>query len=104
MEEKSYTVGKGWHSLVDEATQRLEQLGVKVNSHYEKYGTLRFDVAPEPREATIILNEMEDRSKHICENCGSTDPDVDIVELRSGWIKALCPACCKKAHLMQTDY
>lgn len=95
MEEKEYTVGKGWRSLVDEAIQRLEKLGVKVDSCYEKYGTLRFNVYPEPREATNILNEMEDRSQHICERCGATGQEVDIVEI-GGWIKALCPTCTKQ--------
>lgn len=61
----NYTVGKGWHPLVDEATKRLDKLGVKVINYFEKHGTLRFSTDTEPLEATIILNEMEDRSQHI---------------------------------------
>lgn len=103
MERKVYAVGQGWHSLVDEATERLERLGVKVLRHYEKYGTLRLDVDPEPREATIILNEIEDRSQHICEHCGATggEVEVDIMQLNSTWIKTLCPTCFKQWHQRQ---
>lgn len=91
-----YTVGKGWHPLVDEATERLNLLGVKVLIHYEKYGTLRFTVEPEPIEATIILNDIEDRSHHVCEMCGASGNNVDEVEFTrgtGGWIKTLCPIC-----------
>ncbi len=87
----TYTVGKGWHPLVDEATTRLDKLGVKVINHFEKYGTLRFSTDIEPQEATIILNEIEDRSGHTCEFCGNPG---DYVE-HHGWIKTLCPTCYK---------
>lgn len=93
--EIKYAVGKGWHPLVDEATDRLNQLGIKIINHYEKYGTLRFEVEPEPIEATIILNELEDRSATICEMCGAAGPEVNEVEF-NGWIKTLCPTCFKE--------
>ena len=63
-----YTVGNGWRPLVDEATARLDEIGVKVINHFEKYGTLRFTTNIEPLATTIILNEMEDRSRDICES------------------------------------
>lgn len=99
-----YAVGNGWHPLVDEATIRLKQLGVSITSHYEKYGTLRIEVDSEPLEATIILNEMEDRSKCICEMCGVSDNDVTQVEF-NGWIKTLCHTCqtqWKETHAFST--
>lgn len=90
--EIKYTVGKGWHPLVDEAKARLEKLGVKIISHYEKYGTLRFEIEPEPIEATIILNELEDRSVTICEMCGAAGQEVEF----KGWTKTLCPVCIEE--------
>lgn len=98
-----YAVGKGWHPLVDEATNRLSKLGVKVTSHFEKYGTLQFTVEPEPLEAISILNEIEDRSQQICEMCGATGPEVNEVEF-SSWVKTLCPTCFKywKEHSSRT--
>lgn len=98
-----YTVGKGWHPLVDEATERLNSIGVKVLSHFEKYGTLQFNVEPEPLEAIIILNEIEDRSHQTCEMCGATGSEVSEVEFK-GWVKTLCPTCQKLREQQHTEY
>lgn len=89
-----YAVGKGWHPLVDEAAERLNGIGVKVLSHFEKYGTLQFNVEPEPVEATIILGEIEDRSQHICEMCGADGPEISE-DMFHGYAKTLCSACRK---------
>ncbi len=87
-----YTVGIGWHPLVDEGIKRLEALGVNVTECYEKYGTLRFEVDHEPPEATDILEELEERSESICEFCGAAAAEVES----DGWVKTLCPVCASK--------
>lgn len=96
-----YAVGKGWHPLVDEAAEKLNGIGVKVFSHYEKYGTLQFDVEPVSMEAIAVLNEIEDRSQHICEMCGAAGPEVSG-DVLHGYVKTLCPAC-RKIRRQQQD-
>lgn len=80
--------------MVDEAAERLNGIGVKVLSHFEKYGTLQFDVEPVSVEAITILNEIEARSQHICEMCGTAGPEVNE-DVLNGYVKTLCPACQK---------
>lgn len=89
MGDLRYPVGKGWWPLIDEATERLGQMGIWIESIYEKYGFLRFSLDMEPQEAADILLEVEERSEHICERCGNLGSEVE----GHGWVKTLCPEC-----------
>lgn len=85
-----YPVGRGWWPLADEAVERLGRMNVRVRAVYEKYGTLRLDVEPEPNKATDILLEIEEHSAHVCERCGRPGNEV---ENSQGWVKTLCREC-----------
>lgn len=84
-------VRRGWWVLLDEYIPKIERTGTKViRPAYEKYGTLRLDVDKETAEVSAILDELEEKSKSICEMCGNP---ATIRENRNGWLKALCDIC-----------
>ena len=89
-----YSVGEGWHSLIDPVAKRAEEEGVKIRNVKEKFGALRivseWDKASDELKAMIA--EAEGRSKQICEECGDAGSSVDL----GGWIKTLCPYCHHK--------
>lgn len=89
--EEKYPVGRGWWPLANEAADRLGQMGIQIESIYEKYGSLQFYVGNETDEATAILLEIEERSRHTCEHCGKPGGEVE----RNGYVKTLCPACAE---------
>ena len=93
MERRRCLVGRGWWPLADEAAERLGQMGIRIESIYEKYGSLRLSLDREPPEASDILLELEERSVHICERCGSSGSEV---ENDQGYVKTLCPECAAK--------
>ena len=57
----------------------------------EKFGTLRFYMTSATSEMYDLVQEAEEKSATICENCGKPG------KLRSGgWIRCLCDECCTK--------
>lgn len=87
------SVGRGWIPLVNELNERIRELdpNYRVDQCKEKFGGLRFyvsydDITDENREtANKLIEEAEDRSFEICEDCGKLGS-------LSGkrWIRTLC--------------
>lgn len=91
--------GDGWFDLIDELCSKLEQMNVELASSgagyikcsqvKEKYGTLRFYVCGDYPDSTYdLISEYEDKSGHVCENCGAP------AKTEGGfWLTTLCTAC-----------
>ena len=105
-----YACGDGWLPLIREAEaivdkwndehpdivlnlcgtdEKLELVDVK-----EKWGLLRMYCNFYPDDVFDKMRLLENRSKDICEQCGSTD-NVKLQKIR-GWYKTLCPKCAEK--------
>lgn len=87
-------VGKGWSKLIDEAYDTLEKYGVPVSGVKEKWAGLRIDASFYKKTVERVLDDIEQRSFHICEFCGKEGRPQDV----GGWIKTICYKCLKK-HL-----
>lgn len=100
--ETLYEVRKGWHPLIEEAKRIVRKWNIKHQEEYrikflqikEKYGGLRLYVTAAPKEILDKLDELEEKSYTICENCGSTK-DVTTEET-NGWVWTLCKKCREK--------
>ena len=83
-------IGDGWYGLMEELCERLSALeeDIQFSQIKEKWGQLRVYIAGGSEAAYDIIDEIEDESGEICENCG------DKGKLREGgWIKCLCDTC-----------
>ena len=82
-------VGPGWGPLLDELHAELQAAypDYQAEQVKEKFGTLRVYV--EPWQARDIIGRYEDRSRHICEDCGQPG------RLRKDhyWLRTLCDEC-----------
>lgn len=87
-EQLCKAVGPGWRKLVEDLIDDLFTLG--WNGHVfqvkEKFGGLRFYIGEGNPVIYNRINEAEDLSFHICEECG--EPGERYYD---GWIKTLCP-------------
>ena len=106
-----YACGDGWLPLIREAEaivdkwndehpdavlnfmsyctdEKLELVDVK-----EKWGLLRLSCNFYPDDIYSKMRLLENRSKDICEYCGSTE-NVTTQRIR-GWYKTLCPKCAE---------
>jgi hypothetical protein len=90
------TCGVGWLKLIDEVYDKLPD-NIEIIQVYQKYAGLKFDLNQENLEFESFLNEIEERSKHICEICGK-DGFLTIVD---GWEKTLCSYHFKNSQLAQ---
>lgn len=85
-------VGKGWHSLVDEAFDAVEAERAQVAQVKEKFGQLRIYLNSESEELYKKIYEIEERSSTICETCGAPGRIVN----RGGWLRTICKPCLEK--------
>lgn len=86
-------VGPGWESLLDELCQKLSKLPEEIEVHQvkEKFGSLRFYIDKGSEEAFKIIQEAEERSATICEQCGQPG------RIRGKhWVHCCCDACYKE--------
>jgi len=84
--------GPGWYPLVWEAMERLEDLRreghpITLLQIKEKYGALNIYLTGS-NEALDVVDRIEERSRHICEECGRPG---DI--RKGGWIRTACGRC-----------
>ena len=83
-------VCKGWHGLLDTLYDALPE-DTFVMQVKEKWGGLRFYVGPTSGEFLDLIEEMEDKSYTVCEECGAPG------RLRTNrWYVTLCDACAEK--------
>lgn len=84
---------QGWGELLEEYVPKIVHAGAKLDGDpYEKYGGLRLSVEyPIPAAASVLLDELENKSVKVCECCGK---EATIKE-KGGWYKAICDNCFK---------
>jgi rubrerythrin len=79
------TCGSGWLHLIDEVYDKLPP-NVNVEAVYQKWAFLRFDLDKEDDVFEKFLEEIEERSSHVCEICGETGSNMLI----NGWERTRC--------------
>lgn len=103
-----YECGQGWFPLIKEAKQLVDEWNEKHLDGIDSWGGYKLEfsqVKEKWGELCIYLNfypdslfdkmlELSERSRHICEQCGTTE-DVTL-EKTHGWYMTLCPECRKK--------
>lgn len=80
----------GWHFLIVELIEDLEELGWDGRIHQvkEKFGGLRFYIGGGSDEIYDRIDEAEALSFKTCEQCGA-----EGVPRNDGWIKTRCADC-----------
>ena len=107
MKEKEYPyseVGLGWWPLIDEAYQILDEYNEKHKEENmmlgftqikEKYGGLCLYLNHYVPEVYNKIHDIEERSFHICEKCGSTENVTTEPFPNSYYVYTLCDECRK---------
>lgn len=93
LEDAKGAVGKGWHGLL-ESLYACKPEGVEVVQVKEKFGELRFYCHCDEfnRDYLDIVDETEQESRGICEECGQPGETVSV----GGWLKTRCAEHCPK--------
>ena len=80
-------VEKGWHPLINTLIDDLFDLGWDgtVAQVKEKFGGLRFYIGAGSDEVYDKINEAENKSYSLCEECGQPGK-----VRHGGWLKTLC--------------
>lgn len=99
---KQYEVGNGWIPLIEDAKTIVSKYNlehpnndpIKFTQIKEKWGGLRLYLNYYVPEISEKINELEDISFNICENCG-IDKNVST-EWTNGYVYTLCDECRKK--------
>lgn len=91
-------VNEGWWPLIKPIYNRIQELNksganIEINQIKEKWGELCIYVSSAPEEIYNMIRDAEQRSIHICEDCGK--PAESVISTHS-WIYTLCPECLKK--------
>lgn len=96
-----FECGDGWFSLLWDLCEGIEKelKNIKKEIEYpfevfqvkEKFGGLRFYTNWSTDEIYKLINEAEDKSYTICEQCGKPGTVRD-----GGWITTLCDECARK--------
>ena len=100
--------GKGWYKLIkpifdyieDYNKDKDEKNKIVVLQCKEKWGGLRIYISHGPDELHKMIDEAEDKSYGVCEDCGSEE---DVGMRLSGWYTTMCLDCIKK-EVKEKDY
>ena len=102
MTEKDYSpiikgadIGSGWQPLLLPILQRINELNegnydIKITTIKEKWGRLYVYVDGGPEDLFDLILEMEEKSAHICQDCGAP---AETVLSTHGWYYTLCAKC-----------
>ena len=87
--------GDGWFDLIDRLCEDILKVDptTVATQVKEKYGTLRFYVSSAEDEVFDLIDEAEDASSEICEECG----EPGKIEGKM-WFKTLCKKCLKEIN------
>lgn len=90
----NYMVGPGWVPLVEELNKQLSSIcpDYKITQIKEKFGGLRFYTNEVPNEAWDIIEQFEEKSYSICDECGETGK----LRKKGGWLRTICDKCEKE--------
>lgn len=91
-EDAKESVGKGWSGLLDRIYDSLRE-ETYVMQVKEKFGGLRFYVGGAMPEEVEVIDQVEEDSYTVCEECGKSG----ILREDLGWILTLCDA-----HYLET--
>lgn len=90
--------GEGWYDLLYELSEKLENLILEMPEEErerfrasqvkEKFGLLRVYMSSETDEMSKLIEEAENKSETICEQCGK--PGKLYTQ---GWCIVQCPEC-----------
>lgn len=112
MDEKKrhYECGDGWLPLIEEAEKAIKEWNdshtvsdttdtwggelCKLIQVKEKWGELCLYCNIYPDSLFDKMMELTNRSRHICEECGTTENVT--TEWTHGWVFTLCPECRRK--------
>ena len=88
-----FECGDGWFDLIYNLSKRLTEFNSEIEAVQvkEKYGGLRFYTNFYDLQSEKLIQEAENKSYEICENCGK--PGKPNYE---GWISTLCDKCRKE--------
>lgn len=83
------SVGRGWHNLLNKLIGDLKTAGWDGNVHQvkEKFGALRFYIGGGSDEIFDLIQEAENKSITICEECGEPGK---VSGWGGYWMKSLC--------------
>lgn len=92
--------GYGWYGIIfpiiayiEEYNKKHEDNPIIIYQIKEKFGGLRFYTSYSTPELDKMIEEAEDWSFLICENCGSP---VNVTTKGPNWITTLCDKCRNK--------
>jgi len=85
----SFGCGEGWRGLVDRLVQKAFDENFCILQVKEKFGLLRIYVTLYTEELSAFIQDLENESSKICEECGSTDG----VTTMGDWLKTYCKKC-----------
>jgi len=82
--------GDGWFDLIHNlcVSLKLINFGGNITQIKEKFGTLRFYVAGATDEQWKLIEQAEEQSEFICEQCGKEGKLID-----DGWRYTICGPC-----------
>ena len=86
--------GDGWYNIIYKLSEGIVALDKKVEATQvkEKFGGLRFYVSPTKAEVFDLINEAEEQSYKICEECG----EKGKLREELPWMLTLCNKHYKK--------
>ena len=84
-------VGKGWAEIVTKCYNACAEYDIVIIQIKEKVGELRFYVIDSIEEVDMIIEQAEEDSCYICEDCGRKGR----LHEKNGWLKTLCGFCNK---------
>jgi hypothetical protein len=95
--------GDGWFKLIDGFSRRITKLDpegkIQCTQCKEKFAQCRFYINSAPIKIADkvfkLINEMEEKSGHICEECGHKGKIRDDI----GWYRTLC-----ERHYKETKF
>jgi ribosomal protein L37AE/L43A len=89
-----FECGDGWFDLIKELSQKITEIDpegeCKAVQVKEKFGTLRFYTFGSNDQISNLIVEYEEKSAHVCEDCGS---NINVKTSGEGWIRSLCEEC-----------
>ena len=98
--------GQGWEKLYKPVIERINEINktrtpedqIIIDQIKEKFGTLRIYVSNAPKEIYDMIDEAEQRSQNVCEDCGFEHQEHVRTGYvgKTGWIRTLCNKCRKK--------
>jgi hypothetical protein len=86
--------GPGWWPIIERLCEKLELMAKDCESLYftdikEKWGLLRVSIGAGPEAAYDAIDEAEDESGGVCEDCG----DPGTTKAVNGWYRTTCKEC-----------